>query len=87
MELVLDANILFAALIKSGKTREILLNDELTLFAPEFLISEFTDHLGELENKTGLEEKKLEELFERITENNRNCFLLVVENQKLLGIS
>lgn len=41
MELILDANILFSALIKSGLTRELMLNNELVLYAPEFMIDEF----------------------------------------------
>ena len=32
MELVIDANIFVAALLKKGETRKLLLNDELILF-------------------------------------------------------
>ena len=42
MRLVVDANILFAALIKEGSTAELLMSDKLQLFAPEFLFIEFT---------------------------------------------
>lgn len=70
MELVIDANILFAALIKSGKTRELLLNDDLTLFAPEFLIAEFIEHIKELEDKIGVEEEKLKEALEELIANS-----------------
>jgi predicted nucleic acid-binding protein len=41
MKLVVDANILFAALIKEGFTAELMLSDKLQLFAPEFLFTEF----------------------------------------------
>jgi predicted nucleic acid-binding protein len=39
--LVVDANILFASLIKNSLTAELLLSDKLNLFAPEFLFDEF----------------------------------------------
>ncbi len=41
MEVVLDANILFAALIKDDFTSELIFSDKLRLFALDFLISEF----------------------------------------------
>lgn len=41
MELVLDANILFAALIKDSTTSTLLFNPNLTLYIPEFIIEEF----------------------------------------------
>ena len=40
MRLVIDANIIFAALIKKGLTSELLTSNELQLFAPEFLLEE-----------------------------------------------
>ena len=44
MKLVVDANILFAALIKEGSTAELLISDKLQLFAPEFLLTEFAKY-------------------------------------------
>ena len=44
MRLVVDANILFAALIKEGLTAELLISDKLQLFATEFLFTEFTKY-------------------------------------------
>ena len=38
MDLVVDANILFAALIKENITSEFLLKREFNLFAPEFIL-------------------------------------------------
>ncbi|MCD4740454.1 hypothetical protein K8R43_04675 [archaeon] len=62
MELILDANILFSALLKSGLTRELMLNSELILHTPEFILSEFFKHIEELEGKTHLNKKELKEL-------------------------
>ena len=46
IKLVIDANILFAALIKNSKTAELILEKEIILFAPEFLIEEFGKYHG-----------------------------------------
>ena len=60
MELVVDANILFSALIKSGITRELMVNDEFLLYAPEYLINEFFEHIEELRKKTHADTFKLQ---------------------------
>ena len=39
--MVIDANILFAALIKESVTADIIISNRLQLFAPEFLFEEF----------------------------------------------
>ncbi|MFX1275688.1 MAG: PIN domain-containing protein [Promethearchaeota archaeon] len=52
MKLVVDANILFAALIKEGKTAELLVSEKLELYAPEFLFTEFAKYEELVLNKT-----------------------------------
>ena len=64
MQLVVDANVLFSALIKSGETRRILLLSEHDLYAPEFMIEEFKKHLSELQKKTHLPKDKLSQYLE-----------------------
>ena len=49
MELVIDANILFAALIKKSGTSEILFKHKI--YAPEFIFEEFKKYKDELEYK------------------------------------
>ena len=41
MELIVDANILFAALIKEGLTSDLIVKDNLNLYSAEFLFTEF----------------------------------------------
>ncbi|MBU0535516.1 MAG: hypothetical protein KKE20_01020 [Nanoarchaeota archaeon] len=41
MDLVIDANILFSALIKDSLTAELIFEENLRLYAPEFFIQEF----------------------------------------------
>ena len=41
MDLVIDANVLFSVLIKIGKTEELMLHEDIQVFAPEFIFEEF----------------------------------------------
>lgn len=67
MKLVIDANILFSALIKEESiTRKLMINDSLILLSPEFIIEEFLEHLNELENKVGIKSESLKEKFKEL---------------------
>lgn len=48
MDIVIDANILFAIMIKKGITERILLANELHCYAPEYLFAEFREHEKEI---------------------------------------
>jgi predicted nucleic acid-binding protein len=52
MDLVIDANILFASLIKDSGTAGLLFVDRLHLFAPEFLFEEFSKYEDQILKKT-----------------------------------
>ena len=52
MRLVVDANILFAALIKDSATSELLTNDNLHFYSPEFLFEEFLKYENYILKKT-----------------------------------
>ena len=55
MNIIIDANIIIAALIKQGKTAEILVNPILKLNAPEIILKEIDNHFEEIiikSNKT-----------------------------------
>jgi predicted nucleic acid-binding protein len=61
MELVIDANILFAALIKDSTTSDILFKH--TLYAPEFILEEFRKYKDKLREKTKRTEESFNEFF------------------------
>ena len=61
MKLVVDANILIATLIKEGFTRELILNEKLSLYVPETIITEFLEHIKEIELKAKVSSKLLKE--------------------------
>ncbi|MBI2208176.1 hypothetical protein HYU50_01650 [Candidatus Woesearchaeota archaeon] len=64
MDLVVDANIIFAALIKESKTYEIIFDEKLHLFTTEFFFTEFKEHSEEIQKKTGKTDKELNHLFD-----------------------
>ncbi len=68
MKLVVDANILFAALIKKGSTAELIINDKLQLFAPEFLFNEFAKYEELILKKTHRSRKEFNQFLDLLKE-------------------
>ena len=62
MDFVLDANILFAALIRDSHTRHIILISDNNFYIPEFFFEELKNKIDELTEKTNLAKEKLEEI-------------------------
>ena len=60
MDIILDANILFAALIRQSKSRSLLVSDRLCLYAPEFVLEEMEKYQSEILRKTGKSEQEFE---------------------------
>jgi predicted nucleic acid-binding protein len=68
MDLVVDANILFAALIKESVTSELMLHEDMHLYAPEFLLKEFEKYKKLIRKKTNRSEDEFKiafDVFER----------------------
>jgi predicted nucleic acid-binding protein len=68
MKLVVDANILFSALIKKGKTQELLFDLSLELFTPEFILNEFEKHKQEIIYKTKRTPEEFDEIYNILKE-------------------
>ena len=68
MQFVVDANILFAALIKDSITIEILISNLGRFFAPEFILEEFYKHKKEILEKTKRTPEEFESVFESLSE-------------------
>jgi len=62
MDVVIDANVLFRALISSGEIVKILFNSELKIFAPEVLGNEFLNNKNEILSKSKLSEIEFDAL-------------------------
>lgn len=54
MLLVVDANVLFSAIITGAKTSDLMFSGWLQLIAPEFLFAELEEHRGEILAKSSL---------------------------------
>ena len=68
MQLVIDANIIIAMLIKPGKPIDILFKEELEIFAPELLLKELTHNKDVIIRKSALKTEEIEEFLEIIKE-------------------
>lgn len=64
MKLVVDANVLFSAAIRDSKTSDLLLNDDLELYAPEYLFDEFKKYQETLLEKTYRTDEDFENFLE-----------------------
>ncbi|MBU1197295.1 PIN domain-containing protein [Candidatus Micrarchaeota archaeon] len=62
MKTVIDANVLFAALLKDGMTRRLLFNPDLQLYAPKFIAREYLKYRTYLLGKYAYGEKKFDAL-------------------------
>jgi len=64
MELIIDANILMSALISSqGKTFDLIFNEGLRLYAPEFLFEEIKKYKDEIIQKSKISKSEFDLLF------------------------
>jgi len=52
MDLVIDANILFAALIKKDLTSDLIVSNLFRLYAPEYIFTEFEKYRDYIKRKT-----------------------------------
>lgn len=77
MDLVIDSNILFAALLKESITSEILFKHRL--YAPEFIFEEFKKYREYLKGKTKRTEEGFNEFFALF---ERNIMLISKEEIK-----
>lgn len=83
MELIIDANILMSALIAiKGITFNLIFDDNLKLFAPEYLLEEIEKHKGEILEKSGLSSEEFKLLLSLVS--IRINFVLEPEFEKFI---
>jgi len=68
MKLVVDANILFSALIKEGMTKKILFDLSYELYSPAFIFEEFKKHQNEILFKTHRTNEEFYKILESLKE-------------------
>ena len=76
MDLVVDANILFSALIKGSFTYSLLFSGKFHLFTPEYIFTELEKHKEEILEKTG---RTSEEFFRLLDILKRRISIIPLE--------
>ncbi|MBI3032182.1 PIN domain-containing protein [Candidatus Woesearchaeota archaeon] len=76
MNLVVDANVIFAALIRNSFSYNLLFTDKFNLFTSEYIFTEFEDHKEEILEKT---ERTTEEFFNILNILKRRITLIPLE--------
>ena len=76
MDLVIDANVLFSALIKESFNYNLLFSGKFHLFTPEYIFTELEKHKEELMNKT---ERTTEEFFRLVETLKRRIVIVPLE--------
>ncbi|MBI2129297.1 hypothetical protein HYU07_03585 [Candidatus Woesearchaeota archaeon] len=66
MELVIDANILFSALIKNSHVRHFILLSGHSFYIPEYIFNEFYEHIKDVEEKSGLSRDEIKSVLNEI---------------------
>lgn len=76
MDLVIDANVLFSALIKDSFAYNLFFNEKFHLFTPEYIFTELEKHKEEILEKT---ERTTEEFFRLIETLKRRIVIVPLE--------
>jgi predicted nucleic acid-binding protein len=66
MNIVIDTNIIMAALIRESSTRNLIINSGFTFLLPDFELIEIEKHKNEILSKSGLTESEFYEVFENL---------------------
>src|SRR3989344_2915581 len=66
MELVVDANVLFAALLGRDKTMDLFFEDKLRLVSPSYLLDELEKNKHWLAEECGISQDEFDELVEKL---------------------
>ena len=60
---MVDANVMFAALIRAGMTRSILYHIDIRCFAPEFIFKEYDRYRRTIKTKSKMSDRKFQSGF------------------------
>jgi predicted nucleic acid-binding protein len=79
MDIIVDANILIAALLKDSTIREIIINTDNQLLVPEIHFEEIEEHKKELLEKSTLSEVDFYILISKLSK-----YFKIVKNEEIL---
>ncbi len=66
MNITVDANVLFACLIKDSNTRKLFFNPKFELYTPSFMLTELQKYFPIIKKKSGLSDSNFSNLLARI---------------------
>lgn len=69
MQVIADTNVLVAAFLRKGATREILFSKKLEIFSPDKITAEMLVHKEEFKQKGNMTEREFHEALELLLEN------------------
>ena len=69
MIFIIDVNVVISALIKNGKSRELLIDSPFTLYSPETLMNSLRKYEDLIIEKSGLLKEDFETLLSLVVEN------------------
>lgn len=86
MKIVIDANMIIAALVRDSKAREIIMSDKFEFASPDFVLDEIYKYENEICEKAGLSKIEFELLmsliFQKISIINVDYYENYKENAK-----
>ena len=86
MRIVIDANMVIAALVRDSKAREIIMSDKFDFVSPDFVLDEIYKYEDEICEKAGLSKIEFELLmaliFQKISIINADYYETYKENAK-----
>ncbi len=69
MKIIVDASIIFSAIVKNGFCRAVILDCNLYLLTPEYVVSEIDKHKDEITYKANISNDELNDLLNDISNN------------------
>jgi len=81
MEILIDSNLIYSALLKNGRIARLILNppNSITFFAPGYLLEEINSHWDKIIQLSGLPENDLKSSLDELMKN------IVLINYGLMG--
>ncbi len=88
MRLVIDTNVIFSALLRDGKTRDVLMREDIETYVPEFFFTELMNHEEMILQKSNMDKDEyrilIDLLFMNITIVTKEDFLVELEKAEVI---
>src|SRR3989338_10657779 len=86
MEIIVDTNILFSAILKDSTIRKIILLSPIKFFIPEYALKEIEEHLEEIKEKTNLDHNEFYSIYKILIRSMAVIHFRELDNHKLVAM-